>query len=802
MVFELIWTTRVESLEKGALTAVASSPDLDSAKRDLLQNIARKNILRCVERGASNPEYFLHLPLVLTGQSFHLLERGGVIVSNESGTDSGTQHRVWYSHQRLMGNTRAISAGPARVLRERSLWQPLTPDHANTISRKPINVPPLAPMVAANWGKIAGDPGWAGLPLEAYNRQQPCRLKVAGTLTADRVLDLLVESQSLLEAIMRWKIPISYQAWVPAKYAGNAWLIGHSLRELTAGANSSDNEFTIDLTQALGEANNPFVENAREGNWVRWQQLHPDATKNNEAVVNKAVSTTGEADDAIDYRLGPVLQPPAESNENSQAKSRFLRKLGGSDESREQTGWSLSRKLTLGSVGLILLTILGFWFYRSRASQNAQIESISTGNSANADSESGDETGESTTPKDPFDLMLSNLVQRLPSVSLPEKTTNDAVPLLEMAGNREEVRKLEFGLALPKAFLNLSFFPGPENKDLVRNLKSNLGEGEATDAEAEVRLRRIESKKGDETQLLWRWISQPPSGTETTWKMGALVAGQKGNENKYFLPLEGPKRDASKTFLSLIRKPYEIPVSHPAISKPDGEEAKSPWLIDSLESIAAKAKESASSEIKWVRSPSRLENHEYSFIPDREKLASKILNRLKAKPSSRAEQAIRDELQNYPNFGFCLTASTIPGEAAEGSEPTQLKIVPGIIIPRPRSAGEERTGNIVPEKIAAELSDESLRQQIIKALKQLNSRDYALSKADIERLGDWLNSSTTVTPDPDDCRLFTRYLIADELENAIYRVLDSRLRVRVLRQTELQTKNGSQIFPIPAFLFE
>jgi hypothetical protein len=108
----------------------------------------------------------------------------------------------------------------------------------------------------------------------------------------------------------------------------------------------------------------------------------------------------------------------------------------------------------------------------------------------------------------------------------------------------------------------------------------------------------------------------------------------------------------------------------------------------------------------------------------------------------------------------------------------------------------------VPEKIAAELSDESLRQQIIKALKQLNSRDYALSKADIERLGDWLNSSTTVTPDPDDCRLFTRYLIADELENAIYRVLDSRLRVRVLRQTELQTKNGSQIFPIPAFLFE
>jgi hypothetical protein len=657
-------------------------------------------------------------------------------------------------------------------------------------------------MVAANWGKIAGEPGWAGFPLEAFKRQQPCRLKVPGTLTADMVLDLLVESQSLLEALVRWKIPISYQAWVPAKYAGNAWLVGHSLRELTAGANSSENEFTIDLTQALGEANNPFVENAREGNWVRWQQLNPDLVTNNGAAAKKAVSTTGEADDAIDYRLGPVSQPTAEPNASSQAKSRFLRKLGGSDESPDQSGWSLNRKLTLGSIGLILLAILGFWFYRSRASQNAQVEAVSADNSADDDSESGDQSDASAAPKDPFDLMLSNLVRRLPSVSLPEQSTIDALPLLEIAGNREEVRKLEFGLALPKAFLNLSFFPGPENQDLVRNIKSNLGEGEAADAEAEVRLRRIESKKEDQTQLLWKWISQPPSGPETTWKMGALVAGQKGSENKYFLPLEGPQRESSKTFLSLIRKPFEIPVSHPAVSKPDGEEVKSPWLIDSLESIASEADKSAGSGIKWVRSPSRLENHEFSFSPDREKLVSKVLNRLKAKPNSKAEQAIKDELQKYPNFGFCLTASIIPGEAAEGSEPTQLKIVPGIIIPRPHSEGEERTGSIIPEKIAAELSDESLRQQITKAFKQLISRDYALSKADIERLGDWLNSSTTVTPDPDDCRLFARYLIAEELEKAIYGVLDNRLRVRVLRQTELQTKNGSQVFPIPAFVFE
>lgn len=804
MMFELIWSTTGKPPAEGRLTEVASTLDLDSAKRDLLKNIARKNILRCAELRAANPEYFLHLPLVLAGQSFHLLERGGVIVSGDSGAANSGHHKIWYSHQRLLSNTRAISAGPARVLRERSLWPPLPPDHPNTVSKKPVNVPPLAPLVAASWGKVAGDPGWAGLPLEAYKRQQPCRLKVANTLTADRVLDLLVESQSLLEAMVRWKIPLVYQAWLPAKYAGTAWLAAHSIRELATSANPSEDEFAIDLTQVLGEANNSFVENAREGNWVRWQQLHPESARNNETPVAAAAPATTEIEDAYDYRLGPISQLAPESTAQSRVKPRFLTRQKEREESQKKSGSPLGLKIALGSAVLLLLTILGFWLNRSGAAQNALIETTAQNKPANADSnpESSGETVKSKAPNRALDFLLSNLTQQLGSVSLPEKPTDDAVALLNMLEIREDVRQLEFGLALPKEFLNLSFFPGPENEDLVRNIKSNLGEGESANTEAEVRLRRIEMKQGEQTQLLWRWLSQPPSGAETIWKMGALVAGQKGSSAKLFLPLEAPQRKSSRTLLSLIREPLEIPASHPAVSKVASEEGKSPWLIDCFETVDLKSTATDDSEIKWIRSPVRLENEEYSYIPDRKQLELKILKRLKTKPYSRAERAVTDELQKYPNLGFCLNASMLADEATEDGEQTNLKIIPRIIIPLPQAVGEGRSGNVVPEKIKPELSDESLRDMLVNELKQLIAYDYELTKADIERLGDWLNSPTAITPDPEDCRLFTRYLIGEELEKAVSKAIESRLRLRVLRLTELQTKNGRQVFPIPAFVFE
>jgi hypothetical protein len=104
------------------LQVIASTTGLDPAKQKLLLDLARSNRLHSPfhskELANGEGDYFLHLPLVLGGQPFHLLERGGWKFAVDFGK------HCWISHQIFVSNTRALPAGPAALL-------PLAADMAN-----------------------------------------------------------------------------------------------------------------------------------------------------------------------------------------------------------------------------------------------------------------------------------------------------------------------------------------------------------------------------------------------------------------------------------------------------------------------------------------------------------------------------------------------------------------------------------------------------------------------------------------------------------------------------------------------
>jgi hypothetical protein len=193
---------------------------------------------------------------------------------------------------------------------------------------------------------------------------------------------------------------------------------------------------------------------------------------------------------------------------------------------------------------------------------------------------------------------------------------------------------------------------------------------------------------------------------------------------------------------------------------------------------------------------------EYGFTPNREQLEAKIRKRLNAERYSKAEQAITEEIVRYPNFGFCLTTAFVGDEPLEDGKLMKLRIIPQIIIPRAQSSEEWREGNLITPRNDKELTEQTFKESTLTELKRLNLADYSLTKAEVERLSDWLDSPSARAPDPEDCRLLTRYLMIEELQRAVTTALERPFRFRVLRRTELQTKNGSQVFSIPAYVFE
>ncbi|MEZ6094184.1 MAG: hypothetical protein R3C03_08080 [Pirellulaceae bacterium] len=233
---------------------------IEDVKR--LGEIARRQIEHLQQTAIH--EFGCHFPIKLQGKHTHLLTRGFRV----PGKDSKPGHFV--VHQILVNQITNKPGGPASMLANDGFW--ITRWNAKKQLLKPRNIEssPLSPRICEAWQDATGDAGWASAPIEAWEKNKTSLLLTNQNLTTRDITKLLMESQSLLPAEDRWKIPICVNAWHPFKTTSGFWIAVDKASQQAIDAMSDEQVERIDLTGRLPTASGKFSGQARAGAWINF----------------------------------------------------------------------------------------------------------------------------------------------------------------------------------------------------------------------------------------------------------------------------------------------------------------------------------------------------------------------------------------------------------------------------------------------------------------------------------------------------------------------------------------------------
>ena len=236
-------------------------PLVDLAKRQVVESDKLRNKTR---------RFYSHFWLKFEGKRFNLLTRG---------VRQGDDLRTFVVHQMLFDAQNLKTCGPAAILQEDSHWiSSWSPDQTSKIlPSRDLETGVLANRICTSWKDVAGDGGWAGAPIEAWERRQSCVLLMTPKYGAEESLKLFVESQSLLPNEHRWNVIISVAAWHPFSMDRRFWMAFDRGTQFEIESIRS-NALRIDLSNRLRKASGKFSEAARSG--MRVDVLSPEDGKN------------------------------------------------------------------------------------------------------------------------------------------------------------------------------------------------------------------------------------------------------------------------------------------------------------------------------------------------------------------------------------------------------------------------------------------------------------------------------------------------------------------------------------------
>ncbi len=238
---------------------VAITRDIEPELLKPLTDLATKQAKRAKSLRQNGGNFFSHFPLVLKGNSYNLLTRG------TSDDDSYVVHQILVDHWDRK------TAGPAAVLNNNSIWITKWSADPQFLSPRVIETLPLSPRICSHWNAIKGDPGWAGLLVDLWEKKKTCALLTPGEMETEEVLSLIVESQSLIPHDFRWQIPFSIGAWHPFKGNRRFWLAFERGTQAELDAMQQSQTVCIDLgDKTQGISTNKYSEHARNGSWIRF----------------------------------------------------------------------------------------------------------------------------------------------------------------------------------------------------------------------------------------------------------------------------------------------------------------------------------------------------------------------------------------------------------------------------------------------------------------------------------------------------------------------------------------------------
>ncbi|MEL7496795.1 MAG: hypothetical protein AAFN77_04250 [Planctomycetota bacterium] len=271
MIFEVVSADVDQGLIKGT-TGFCPVAITEGMKSDLikpLMSLAKNQAKSAIENKPTEAnelnDFYSSFPIKLSNQRFRLLTRGACV----SGT---SESRKFIVHQMLIPHQNDWTCGPVAMLAKEDAWITQWSTKPQLLKPRSIEVPTLSPRICRHWESKTRDGGWAGLPLEAFEKQQPCLLSTDSDFSSRDILELFMESQSLLRYQDRWDIPFSIRAWHPFGSNNYFWSVVDRGTQQEIEFMHLPNVVRIDLTNPMSQATCKYANAARAGNWVNLQR--------------------------------------------------------------------------------------------------------------------------------------------------------------------------------------------------------------------------------------------------------------------------------------------------------------------------------------------------------------------------------------------------------------------------------------------------------------------------------------------------------------------------------------------------
>ena len=308
MFSEIVSTTTESGLFKGSkgFCPVALTESTPKNLIKPLVDLARRQVEEADNLRENPDDFYSFFPLVIEDQHFYLLTRG-----SRNAQDHGAPYIV---HQMLFDKIDQHASGPAAILANDSVWVTRWSAKPQLLKPREIDSQPLSPRICRLWEKITGDAGWAGCPVEAFEKKKSCVLLASSKLTSSELIQLFVESQSLIPHEQRWQILIAIGAWHPFKVDSRFWMAFDRGTQAAVDSMHRENTLRIDLLSKLNRASGKYSEEARAGAWIR-------------KTASKAKSLPAASElvlDNAEFKLSKAVQRPNETARAGKKKKRNL----------------------------------------------------------------------------------------------------------------------------------------------------------------------------------------------------------------------------------------------------------------------------------------------------------------------------------------------------------------------------------------------------------------------------------------------------------------------------------------------
>lgn len=854
--YELVMTETQSGLfsHTSGFGAVAASQNIPEALVRALTDLAKRQIGSAYASPTGEGLFYSHFTIQFAGSPFHLLTRG---ISRQM--KPGTGQPLWLVHQIAVSNVNQLPAGPAWLMANGCNWIGEWTHEPQFLGEMTLAGGSLSPRVCAKWKEMFGDAGWGGLPLEAFQKAKSFAAIISDGKPLAAGLELFVDSQSLIDPKLRWRIPMLIGVQSPSSKIGAAWAILKNNSKESAALSRNADWVVVSSSRNLESSANAFGANARTGDWAHLAL--PVAAKT-QKTGNNPTKVADAFEDLSDLQLAQAI-PVQSAVPHWQMGTPALQRPGSTKlKSRASTfPWLW---LALGLCSLVLVASAGWWAIKTLAStasanSTSQTANSTTGRPSAAHGSLAAPQGSGNSSSDPQREPLANHQQTTPSdedsnvdemVASNPRTGSQAstpkasgptleelaarraaeaqraivqwtgpqakilfqggadsreCPLIQLTLDESSLYGINFGLATPGNYLPAELQPGsPPGEAHWRVNWTPPSENPNLPQSGDLEI-IAKSDASNQWQLTLKWPEELNSAAESILQQGALSLWLKDNPAMTTLvPFTTETQGRGFSLIDAIHKPFALEMELGTLSASNAEQPRLKLVAQATGYVPQKSSQpnpdalSSIPQELWAP-PHSARNDTNLFLLDADQWAPNIWSdRVK---ENQAEASWATNLKELLEESAARVEIRINApQPIERSRQFESSVYVVIFL--------KPAGSPIQSLILQNQSRETQSLKKSDFQKTLDDRlatwlagilDCGLSAADIQK-SKVLNERTVGRmPEDEQAKQIARSIYAVEVYDAIHKFLEREIAFQVSKSLTLKDHHGFKELAVPLF---